>query len=128
MQKDIEGRAEIETLINTFYDKVKKDDLISHFFTEVILVDWDKHLAIMYDFWESTLFGTDNYKGNTMLKHIELDKKSTMEPIHFESWLKLFISTVDELFTGKNSITIKQRAMSIATVIQIKIETNKNKQ
>jgi hemoglobin len=36
MKKDIENNDDIVLLVNTFYEKVKKDDTIQHFFTEVI--------------------------------------------------------------------------------------------
>ncbi len=121
--KDILNRSDIEFLINSFYDKVQKDELISFFFTDVVAVDWEKHLPVMYSFWEGILFSTGNYAGNAMKKHIDLHMKSAMQPKHFERWLKLFTQTVDEHFEGPNAILIKQRALSIATVIQIKTST-----
>jgi hemoglobin len=36
MKKDIENRQDIELLLNRFYEKVFKDDLIGRFFTEVV--------------------------------------------------------------------------------------------
>jgi len=120
---DILNRSDIEFLINSFYNKVQKDELISFFFTDVVAVDWEKHLPVMYNFWEGILFSTGNYAGNTMQKHIKLHLKNAMQPKHFERWLQLFTKTVDEHFEGPNAILIKQRALSIATVIQIKIST-----
>ena len=35
--------------------------------------------------------------------------------------IKLFTTTVDELFAGSNAEQVKQRALSIATVMRIKI-------
>ncbi len=124
--KDIENRKDIEILINSFYDKVKEDKIIGYFFSEVINVDWEKHLPTMYNFWESIIFGTPVYEGNPMRPHMSLHEKSPMESRHFEQWLKLFTSTVDEHFSGEKAEFTKQRAMSIATVMQIKIiEKNK---
>jgi glyoxylase-like metal-dependent hydrolase (beta-lactamase superfamily II) len=40
---------------------------------------------------------------------------------HFDQWVKLFKETTDEHFEGPNAETAKQRGMSIATLIQIKI-------
>ena len=121
MQTELNSRNDIETLINSFYEKVKKDEVIGYFFTDVVAVDWEKHLPVMYDFWESNVFGSGNYHGNPMAQHIRLSRKSPMEKKHFDRWLELFTSTVDELFTGLNAELIKQRALSIATVMQIKI-------
>lgn len=50
MKKDIESRACIENLVNTFYQKVKEDELIAFFFDEVAQLNWEKHLPKMYDF------------------------------------------------------------------------------
>lgn len=44
-----------------------------------------------------------------------------MSKVHFDQWVKLFTKTVNELFEGDNAELIKQRATSIATVMQIKI-------
>ncbi len=121
MKTDIKDRRDIELLINTFYEKVKMDSSIGFFFTEVVKVNWDKHLPVMYDFWESIVFHTDTYDGNPMEKHIDLNKKSPMKMEHFQRWMQLFNETVDELFEGAKSDLIKQRAISIATLMQIKI-------
>jgi hemoglobin len=42
---------------------------------------------------------------------------------HFKQWEKLFTETVDELFDGDNAILAKQRALSISTLMQVKIIT-----
>ena len=121
MKKDIEDRKDIELLINSFYDKVKQDAIIGLFFTEVVQVNWEKHLPVMYNFWENIVFQTGSYNGNPMDKHLELNKKSLILMEHFQRWILLFNETVDELFKGKKAELIKQRALSISTVMQIKI-------
>ncbi|MBL7916240.1 MAG: group III truncated hemoglobin [Bacteroidia bacterium] len=121
MKPDIQNRQDISEIVHTFYDQVKIDKEIGFFFSEIIPVDWDHHLPIMIDFWENIVFNTGNYKGNPMPAHIALHQKSAMKPEHFNRWIELFTKTVDDLFEGKNATTIKQRAMSIATVMQIKI-------
>jgi hemoglobin len=40
---------------------------------------------------------------------------------YFQQWTHLFTSTVDEMFTGEKAALAKQRAISISTVMQIKI-------
>jgi hemoglobin len=44
-----------------------------------------------------------------------------MKMEHFQRWTELFTATVDEMYKGEKAELIKQRAMSIATVMQIKI-------
>lgn len=121
MKKDLENNDDIELLVNTFYDKVKQDEEIRHFFTEVVKVNWEKHLPVMYRFWENIIFHTGSYTGNPMEAHQNLNKRSPMYASHFERWIQLFNETVDELFEGANAFQIKQRALSIATVMQLKV-------
>jgi len=121
MKPDIRDRADIETLINAFYDKVKRDDVIGFFFTEVVHVQWGRHLPVMYTFWENIVFHTGRYEGNPMVQHQHIHQKSAMTAAHFQRWILLFTQAVEELFEGEKAEIILQRATSIATVMQIKI-------
>lgn len=125
MKDDLKGRNDIACVVNNFYDKVRKDDLIAFFFSEVVPVNWEHHLPVMYDFWEQVVFGTGPYHGNPMHVHVHIHSKSEMKTEHFERWVSLFTSTVDEHFSGENAERMKQRAISIATVMQIKISQSK---
>jgi len=121
MKKDIEERKDIQLLINSFYDKVKADTVIGFIFNDIMKVNWGKHLPVMYDFWENTLFYTGGYIGNPMEIHRRLNKVIPLSAEHFHQWVHLFTSTVDELFAGEKAELAKQRAISISTVMQIKI-------
>lgn len=121
MKPDIINRKDIENLVNLFYDKIKTDQVIGYFFNDVVKIQWEKHLPVMYDFWENILFHTGNYKGNPMEKHKKIHALSKLDMKHFQHWIKIFNETVDEHFEGKNALLIKQRALSIATVMQIHI-------
>lgn len=121
MKKDIESKADIELLINSFYEKVKADETIGYIFNDVVKVNWEQHLPVMYDFWENTLFYTGKYNGNPMQIHQQLHKRIDFTTQHFQQWILLFQGTVDELFAGEKATLAKQRALSIATVMQIKI-------
>jgi len=118
MKTDIADKNDIEKVVLNFYECVNKDELISGFFVDV---NWEQHLPVMYNFWSDTLFGGNSFRGNPMAKHINLNKRMQMEVVHFERWLLLFNQTVDKLFEGPNSEMIKQRALSIATIMRIKI-------
>ena len=120
---DITERGDIEVLIRKFYDKVNKDELIGDFFRHV---DWEKHLPIMFDFWESVLFYTGNYSGNPMLAHQKLHARMPMQPIHFGRWKDLFIATVKENFTGEKAELAIARASAIAYLMEQKITQSKN--
>ncbi|HRH48406.1 MAG TPA: group III truncated hemoglobin [Panacibacter sp.] len=121
MKKDIANRDDIILLVNSFYEKVKKDQVIGYIFNDVAKVNWEKHLPVMYDFWENVIFFTGAYTGNPMTAHKQLHQKTPLNAEHFQEWIKLFTQTVDELFEGDKAELTKQRAISIATVMQIKI-------
>lgn len=119
--KDIESREDIILLVDKFYDKVKMDKVIGPFFNDVAKVNWNEHLPKLYDFWETTLFHKALYKGNPIEVHKHLHQLSPLEKKHFEHWVNLFCSTVNELFMGNNAEQIKIKAQSIAIVMQWKI-------
>lgn len=121
MKKDIQTRDDIETLVTTFYDKVKADPVIGHIFTEVAKVNWEKHLPVMFDFWENTILFSGSYSGNPMAAHQRLHATFPLNPDHFKRWIALFTGTVDELYAGEKAELAKQRALSIATIMQVKL-------
>ena len=125
--KDISTRTDIELLVNEFYKQVLQDDVISHFFTEVVVLDWDKHIPVMYDFWESILLGKMNYKGNPMIKHLIMSEKEPLESKHFKRWLKLWKSTLEEHFHGAKADEAFRRASQIAGMIEFKVGQRKRK-
>ncbi|TBW30415.1 group III truncated hemoglobin [Gramella sp. KN1008] len=120
--KDIQNRKDIELLVDEFYKLVIKDEKIGHFFTRVVKLDWDHHIPVMYDFWESSLLGKMKYKGNPMIKHIELSKKETLKEEHFNRWLNLWEKTIRKHFEGKKAETAIQRGRQIAELMKFKIE------
>jgi hemoglobin len=122
MKKDIRNRDDIEMLINTFYQKVIGDELLGAVFTDVVQVNWIKHLPVMYDFWENTLFYTGNYDGNPLDTHKRLHQMTALTTAHFRQWNLLFAASVDELFEGEKASLAKQRAQRISDVMQGKIQ------
>ena len=125
MKKDIAGRSDIETLITAFYEKVKQDATIGFIFTEVVSINWAHHIPVIVDFWESILLDNPVYRKNAMEVHYDLNKKQPLQKEHFESWMFLFTSMVDELFEGKIANEAKIRAKSIASVMLFKMSTAK---
>ena len=65
-KRDIENRADLERMLGAFYKKVFKDDLISHFFIEVVPLNLETHIPVIADFWESVLL---DGRGKTQIKH-----------------------------------------------------------
>ena len=121
---DIISGAEIKIVIDTFYEKVRADASIGFIFNDIAKVDWEHHMPIMYNFWESTVFGTGTYTRNAMTPHFVLQDKVKFTAAHFERWVFLFVTTVDELYAGENAEIMKMRATSIAGLMQNKLGIN----
>ncbi|MCX8522533.1 group III truncated hemoglobin [Chryseobacterium formosus] len=120
--KNLESREDIELLVNSFYDKVIKDETIGFFFKDIIKVDFDKHLPKMYSFWETILFGQMSYKGNPMAVHFPVNALKAMEKRHFERWLELWKQTIEETFTGLNASMAITKSENIANLMAYKME------
>lgn len=126
MKEDIQNRNDIEKLITHFYTKVKPDPVIGFIFTQVVDMDWEHHIPVIVDFWETILLDNPVYKKNAMEVHYSLDKKIPLQKIFFDTWLGLFTSSVDELYEGKIAALAKTRAKSIAAIMQLKMESIHN--
>ncbi|MBN9384407.1 MAG: group III truncated hemoglobin [Chitinophagaceae bacterium] len=120
MKNDLKDREDIRRLIDAFYTRVRRDELIGPIFNDVAKVDWEHHLPIMYDFWEGVLFHSGGYAGNPMRVHKQLNEIFPLEQAHFDRWLQIFRETLDEHFEGAVAEQARQRALSIATMIRIK--------
>lgn len=123
--RDIESRADIILLVDTFYGKVKQNEVIGHIFSEVANVNWQNHLPMMYSFWSSILLREHSYTGNPMFKHVDLSHRYALTENDFQEWIKLFHKTVDELFEGDKAHEAKSRASTIAQLILQRIQLPK---
>ncbi|MGK2860792.1 MAG: group III truncated hemoglobin [Chitinophagaceae bacterium] len=119
---DIQSRMDIELLMATFYEKVKKDDIIGYIFNDIAKINWEHHIPIICDFWETLLLNATSYRKNAMAVHYTLNRKIPLEEKHFQRWLQLFFETVDELFTGNIATMAKTKAKSIAALMQFKMK------
>lgn len=121
MKKDIQSKDDIKLMVDTFYDKVNNDEMLSNIFNDFAKVDWDKHLQIMYNFWNTLIFGGRAYKGSPFDKHVPLP----VDKQHFDRWIELFNANLDEHFSGETTESIKTRAKTIALTFQYKLESLK---
>ena len=112
--KDISSRDDIVSLLNEFYTKAQKDEIIGDKFTQLNMAH---HTQVIADFWDGILFGTNNYSGDPFGKHLDL-KLATVD---FERWISLFIQTVDNNYSGPIANEAKHRAGTIAQVFQYKL-------
>ena len=112
--QDITNRNDIKILVDSFYSKVGKDDLLEPIFRHV---NWPIHIPTMYNFWASLLLGDQSYQGSPFQKHAHL----TIDSTHFNRWLELFTRNVDEHFAGARADEAKSRAATIAALFQHKM-------
>lgn len=120
--QDISNIEDIKILVNTFYDKVQKDDLIGPIFNEKMMNRWPEHLEKMYRFWQTILLEEHTYSGSPFPPHKQLPVNQS----HFDRWMEIFTSTVDSLFVGKLAEEAKVRAANMAYMFNYKIEYFRN--
>lgn len=116
--KSIETREDIAVLVNSFYAKIRQDDLLGDIFNAHIAEeDWPAHLVKLTDFWETNLFRVPKFKGNPTLKHLQVDKNLDykIKQNHFGRWLQLWFETIDELYEGDLAFKAKNAARKMAT-------------
>lgn len=124
---DIQNQDDLYLLVDEFYKKLLSDKRIAYIFTDVVKIKILEHLPILVTFWSQAILGTGGYSKNLTQIHLDIDAKEHLTPELFQVWLGHFHATVDEHFKGENAEKIKTQALSIATVMQIKIaQQNKN--
>ncbi|MDL2403432.1 DUF1971 domain-containing protein [Rhizobium mayense] len=107
--------AVIVDVVDTFYGKIRKDEVLAEIFERVIAGKWDEHLGRMYDFWSSIMLMSGRYKGNPMQKHAPM---AELTPKHFERWLALFRETVETLCSQRDAQLFMEKAQMIARSLQ----------
>lgn len=118
IKQDIKSINEITLMVNQFYHKVERDDLLGPVFERVIQGNWQPHLEKMYRFWETILLDTHSYFGSPFPPHTKLGIGAK----HFERWLQLFEETIDENFQGQKSNEAKWRAQKMAEIFRHKLD------
>ncbi|AWG20100.1 globin [Flavobacterium faecale] len=114
---DIKTLDDIKLLVNTFYAKVQKDELIGPIFNDKIRDRWPEHLEKMYGFWQTILLEVHSYSGSPFPPH----KHLPVEKEHFNEWMAIFTETVDTLFQGPIADEAKFRAKNMADMFHYKI-------
>ena len=120
--KDILNTDDLYLLVDEFYKKLLADQSISYIFTDIVKIKLEEHLPILVTFWSQSIFNTGGYFNNLTNIHLDISEKEYLTPALFSIWLNHFNTSVDENFIGSNAEKIKTQALSIATVMQIKIK------
>jgi hemoglobin len=112
--REIKNEADVHELVQTFYQKVMKDDQLAPFFKHL---NFEEHMPKMEFFWRFVLLDESGYTTSVTDKHMQMRLKEE----HFKRWIFLFNQTLDELFVGEKVELAKQRAVIIGWTIQSKM-------
>ena len=122
MKQDISTRNNIHFIITEFYKKLVADKNMLPFFEAIVREDHlEEHIETITDFWQDILLYTSSYSNNVMQKHLDFNEKVVFKKEHFVTWLSYLTKTIDAFFEGQNAQTMKDRAASIAMVMQVKM-------
>jgi hemoglobin len=114
-----EGRvreAQLATLVDRFYAKVRKDEALGPVFADAI-ADWPEHLERMSAFWSSVMLTSGRYKGNPMAAHLK--HRAAIEPAMFDRWLALWRETAREVLDESGAFAVETKAERIAESLQL---------
>lgn len=126
MKQDISSRKDIKHIISKFYDLLLVDEKMMPFFEDIIAQNHlEEHIDVISDFWNDILFDTVTYKNNPMQKHLDKDTFVKFEKEHFVIWTSYLFQIIDTFFEGEISERMKNRATSIGTVMQLKMNLYK---
>lgn len=109
----------LKVLVDTFYGKVRQDELIGPVFNEAI-GDWPEHLDKLQAFWSSVMLTSGRYKGRPLPAHIKhADRISSAS---FARWLALWRETTDELLDPASAAALQDKAARIAESLSLGID------
>ena len=109
----------IHRLVNRFYARVRRDELLGPVFARAIGEGdeaWAAHLARLADFWSSVMLTNGRYHGDPFSVHLRLPG---LDPAMFDRWLALFGETCGELFEPDVADAFRGRAERIARSLRM---------
>lgn len=123
---DIENREDIYKLVSSFYQKIRKQEVLGPIFNHIIK-DWDEHIERLTDFWETNLLFVAKFKGNPIVVHQHVDStfKGSITEKHFGIWLHLWVTTTDSLFEGERAEIAKRRARKMSTHLYLSMNKSR---
>lgn len=115
------NEQQIKELVDSFYSRVRNDELLGPIFATAIGEHWEEHLAKIADFWSSVVLASRRYKGNPMLAHIALPR---LGRDHFERWLSHWRATASELLGEMQASVFVSKAELMAERLLLAIDSH----
>lgn len=103
--------AGLARLVESFYARVRADDLIGPLFNDAI-DDWPHHLGKLAAFWSAVMLTSGRYKGQPVPAHLK--HKARITPEMFDRWLMLWRQTTDRLMAPADARALQDKADRIA--------------
>ena len=103
----------ILTIIQSFYDRVKKDVLIGYHFR--FIEDFESHIPRIADFWNLQINGELTDKGNLPFKLIQEHKDRGIKPAEMGRWVTIFKENL-EAFEHQKLMTKKEKDLMLEKV------------
>jgi hemoglobin len=119
---DISTREDCERLVRTFYGRALTDPVIGFIFVDVAHLDLEAHVPKIASFWETILLGAQSYAGGAFRPHAEINAQVRLRAGHFERWLWLWRTTVNELFAGERAELAKSHAERVARAFHARLQ------
>jgi hemoglobin len=120
--RDITDRADVERLVRAFYSRAMTDPMIGYLFTDIAHLDLEEHVPRITAFWETILLGAQTYTAGAFAPHASLHRLSPLRKAHFERWLMLWHSTVQELFDGPRAALAMVHADRVARAFHRRVQ------
>ncbi|MDU9006027.1 group III truncated hemoglobin [Sedimentitalea todarodis] len=117
MEKTGLDEAQLATLVEEFYGRVRSDPLLGPIFAARV-TDWPAHMDRLTDFWSSVALMTGRYHGAPVPAHASLPV--TWE--HFDRWLALFRETAHRVCSPEGAAHVIERAERIAKSLHIAVQ------
>lgn len=118
MKRDIQNIEDIQLMVNTFYERIRENDLLSPIFKDRIENRWPEHLEKMYRFWQTILLEEHTYHGAPFPPHATMP----IEERHFVVWVENWTGTVNEFFEGPIAEEAKRRGALMAAIFNSKLD------
>jgi hemoglobin len=118
---DITSREDCERLVRAFYGRALTDPVIGFIFVDVARLDLEAHVPRIASFWETILLGAQSYGGGAFRPHAVINAQVPLRAGHFERWLWLWHTTVDELFAGERAELAKSHADRVARAFHARL-------